>query len=82
MDMPVKDIPKDLFDKVLYGSGEEKLYFRYVNEFGQVKENEILFEGVIPNIERRYRETVLIIFVSKWRNIWQSKLVRSVKVDA
>lgn len=57
MDMPVKDIPKDLFDKVLYGSGEEKVYFRYVNEFGQAKENEILFEGVIPNIERRYRET-------------------------
>ncbi|TKH25560.1 excinuclease ABC subunit UvrA [Bacillus wiedmannii] len=57
MDMPVRDIPKDLFDKVLYGSGEEKVYFRYVNEFGQVKENEILFEGVIPNIERRYRET-------------------------
>ncbi|WP_142313079.1 excinuclease ABC subunit UvrA [Bacillus wiedmannii] len=57
IDMPVKDIPKDLFDKVLYGSGEEKVYFRYVNEFGQVKENEILFEGVIPNIERRYRET-------------------------
>ncbi|MBJ8053790.1 excinuclease ABC subunit UvrA [Bacillus cereus] len=57
MDISVKDIPKDLFDKVLYGSGEEKVYFRYVNEFGQVKENEILFEGVIPNIERRYRET-------------------------
>ncbi len=57
MDMPVKDIPKNLFDKVLYGSGEEKIYFRYVNEFGQVKENEIVFEGVIPNIERRYRET-------------------------
>ncbi|MGN4293893.1 excinuclease ABC subunit UvrA [Bacillus cereus group sp. MYBK87-2] len=57
MDVPVKDIPKDLFDKVLYGSGEEKIYFRYVNELGQVKENEILFEGVIPNIERRYRET-------------------------
>ncbi|PFP70951.1 excinuclease ABC subunit A [Bacillus cereus] len=57
MDVPVKNIPKDLFDKVLYGSGEEKVYFRYVNEFGQVKENEILFEGVIPNIERRYRET-------------------------
>lgn len=57
MDMPVKDIPKGLFDKVLYGSGEEKVYFRYVNDFGQVKESEILFEGVIPNIERRYRET-------------------------
>lgn len=57
MDMPVKDIPKELFDKVLYGSGEEKVYFRYVNDFGQVKESDILFEGVIPNIERRYRET-------------------------
>ncbi|MGG3520799.1 excinuclease ABC subunit UvrA [Bacillus pseudomycoides] len=57
MDMPVKDKPKELFDKVLYGSGEEKVYFRYVNDFGQVKESDILFEGVIPNIERRYRET-------------------------
>ena len=42
---------------MLYGSGEEKIRFRYENEFGQVKENEILFEGVIPNIERRYHET-------------------------
>ncbi len=57
MDMPVKDIPKELFDKVLYGSGEEKVHFRYVNDFGQVKESEIVFEGVIPNIERRFRET-------------------------
>ncbi|MDG4657166.1 excinuclease ABC subunit UvrA [Ectobacillus antri] len=57
MDVPVKDIPKHLFDKVLYGSGEEKIYFRYVNDFGQVKEGDITFEGVLPNIERRYRET-------------------------
>lgn len=57
MDMPVKDIPKHLLDKVLYGSGDEKVYFRYVNDFGQLKEGEIFFEGVIPNIERRYRET-------------------------
>lgn len=57
MDVPVKDIPKALFDKVLYGSGDEKVYFRYVNDFGQVKESDIIFEGVLPNIERRYRET-------------------------
>jgi excinuclease ABC subunit A len=57
MDVPVKDIPKHLMDKVLYGSGDEKIYFRYVNDFGQVKESNIVFEGVIPNIERRYRET-------------------------
>ncbi|MEJ9151211.1 excinuclease ABC subunit UvrA [Bacillus smithii] len=57
MDIPVKDIPKPLLDKILYGSDGESIYFRYVTDFGQVKENYIEFEGVIPNVERRYRET-------------------------
>ncbi|MGM7682923.1 excinuclease ABC subunit UvrA [Cytobacillus sp. Hm23] len=57
MNVPVKDIPKHLFEKVLHGSGNEEIYFRYENDFGQVRENHIIFEGVIPNIERRYRET-------------------------
>ncbi|WP_404445409.1 excinuclease ABC subunit UvrA [Sutcliffiella horikoshii] len=57
MDVPVKDIPKNLLDKVLYGSGKEEIYFRYENDFGQVRESYILFEGVIPNVERRYKET-------------------------
>ncbi|GAA0318307.1 excinuclease ABC subunit UvrA [Bacillus carboniphilus] len=57
MDMSVKDIPKHLMDKVLYGSDGEKIYFRYENDFGQVRENYIVFEGVIGNVERRYKET-------------------------
>ncbi|MGF3105168.1 excinuclease ABC subunit UvrA [Rossellomorea sp. DUT-2] len=57
MDMPVKDIPKHQMDKVLYGSGKDEIYFRYENDFGQVRENYLRFEGVIPNVERRYRET-------------------------
>ncbi|WP_243297980.1 excinuclease ABC subunit UvrA [Bacillus litorisediminis] len=57
MDIPVKDIPKHLMDKVLYGSKGDKIYFRYENDFGQVRENYIEFEGVIGNIERRFRET-------------------------
>lgn len=57
MDVPVKDIPKNLLDKVLYGSGKEEVYFRYENDFGQVRESYIIFEGVIPNVERRYKET-------------------------
>jgi excinuclease ABC subunit A len=57
MDMPVEEIPKHLFDKVLYGSGKEKIYFRYQNDFGQIRENHIQFEGVIRNLERRYKET-------------------------
>ncbi|MGE6425382.1 excinuclease ABC subunit UvrA [Bacillus altitudinis] len=57
MDIPVKDIPAHLFDKILYGSGSELIYFKYENDFGQIRENEIEFEGVLRNIERRYKET-------------------------
>ncbi|TYS63712.1 excinuclease ABC subunit UvrA [Bacillus infantis] len=57
MDMPVEDIPKHLLDKLLYGAKGEKIYFRYENDFGQVRENFIEFEGVIRNVERRFKET-------------------------
>ncbi|MFC3886570.1 excinuclease ABC subunit UvrA [Bacillus songklensis] len=57
MDVPVKDIPKHLLDKVMYGSDGEDIYFRYENDFGQIRENYIQFEGVIRNVERRYKET-------------------------
>ena len=57
MDTPVNKIPRAQLDKVLYGSDGEKVYFRYENDFGQVRENDVPFEGVIPNVERRYRET-------------------------
>ncbi|MEH6941822.1 excinuclease ABC subunit UvrA [Bacillus sp. JJ722] len=57
MDMPVKDIPGSLMDKILYGSGKEQIYFRYENDFGQVREGNIEFEGVIRNVERRFKET-------------------------
>lgn len=57
MDIPVKDIRKDLLDKVLYGSGDEEIFFHYENDWGQVRESNIKFEGVARNVERRYRET-------------------------
>ncbi|QNG60292.1 excinuclease ABC subunit UvrA [Bacillus sp. PAMC26568] len=57
MEVPVKDIPSHLLDKILYGSGEDEIYFRYQNDFGQVRENYIIFEGVIRNVERRFKET-------------------------
>ena len=51
---------KDLSDKVkqvfLYGSGEEEIKFRY-DEGGRIYQVSRTFEGIIPNIERRYRET-------------------------
>lgn len=57
MDIPYKDIPKHQRDKILYGSDGEQIYFRYDNEQGHVREAMIEFEGVISNVERRYKET-------------------------
>ncbi|MET0787093.1 MAG: excinuclease ABC subunit UvrA, partial [Paenisporosarcina sp.] len=57
MSVPVEELPKEQLNKVLYGSGSDKIRFRYENDFGQVRDNSIAFEGVIPNIERRFRET-------------------------
>jgi excinuclease ABC subunit A len=57
MDVPVKDLPRHLVEKVLYGSEDDRIYFRYENDFGQIRENYIQFEGVIKNIERRFKET-------------------------
>jgi excinuclease ABC subunit A len=57
MDVPVKDLPDNQLDKVLYGSEKDRIYFRYENDWGQVRENYIVFEGVIKNVERRYKET-------------------------
>lgn len=57
MDVPVKDIPKAQMDKILYGSGKEKIRFDYTNDYGSVHKKDVVFEGVIPNIERRYKDS-------------------------
>ena len=57
MDTPVKDIPSELMDKILYGSDGEKIHFHYENDFGQVRENDVEFEGILRNVERRYKDT-------------------------
>lgn len=55
--MPVNELTSDQMDKLLNGTGAEKIRFRYENDFGQKKEALVVFEGIIPNLERRYRET-------------------------
>jgi excinuclease ABC subunit A len=57
MNIPIKKIPEPLFEKILYGAGREKIYFHYENDFGQIREGQIEFEGVIRNVERRFKET-------------------------
>nr|MDA8107213.1 excinuclease ABC subunit UvrA [Betaproteobacteria bacterium] len=56
---------------ILYGSGSEKLAFRYPGERGRSVVKEHPFEGVIPNLERRFRETESLVVreeLAKYRN--------------
>lgn len=57
MDKPIKDLPKEQMDLILYGSGKEKIHFYYVNDYGKARNYNVEFEGVLKNIERRYKET-------------------------
>lgn len=57
MDVPVSELTKEQLDKILLGSGEEKIRFRYTNEFGGTRDSDIYFEGVLANVARRYHET-------------------------
>ncbi|WP_050179919.1 excinuclease ABC subunit UvrA [Domibacillus robiginosus] len=57
MDTPWQDLPAEQTDKLLNGSGKDRIRFRYENDFGQIRDNKILFEGVLSNVERRYKET-------------------------
>ena len=53
---PIKDLPQDFVHKVLYGTGDEKIDFRYESASG-VRNFTAPFEGVINTMDRRYRET-------------------------
>ncbi|AZQ67162.1 excinuclease ABC subunit UvrA [Silicimonas algicola] len=53
---PWKELPETAQRGILFGSGEDEIAFRY-DENGRVYTVERAFEGIIPNLERRYRET-------------------------
>lgn len=56
LDTPVKDLPKDIVDIILYGTGGKKIKVSYNRSYGSGT-YESAFEGVITNLERRYKET-------------------------
>ena len=57
LDTPFEDLPKEVQERVLYGSGEEEISFLYLNQKGRSTVKKHPFEGIIPNLERRWRET-------------------------
>lgn len=57
VDTPFEKLSRRHQKVVLYGSGKELINFVYVSDNGRRSEREHRFEGIIPNLERRYRET-------------------------
>ncbi len=54
--VPIKKLPRDFLDKILYGTGDEKIDFEYESAAG-IRHFTAPFEGVIPTLERRHNET-------------------------
>ena len=57
IETPFNELPEKIQNIVLYGSGREELPFNYLNERGKLTVSEHTFEGIIVNLERRYKET-------------------------
>ena len=57
VDTPYQDLPKKIQKILLYGSGKTKIHFTYEGKKGQTFNRTHAFEGIIHNLERRYRET-------------------------
>lgn len=55
-DVPIKKLPRDFLDKILYGTGNEEIDFEYTSSAG-TRRFTSPFEGVIPTLERRHNET-------------------------
>lgn len=57
IETPFNELGKKLQNIVLYGSGKDKIEFFYANSRGMQVRKTHRFEGVLPNLDRRYRET-------------------------
>jgi excinuclease ABC subunit A len=61
LEQPFEKLPEAAQETILHGSGRDKVPFHYINERGRTTVREHTFEGVIPNLERRYKETDSIV---------------------
>ncbi|MCB1705160.1 MAG: excinuclease ABC subunit UvrA [Halioglobus sp.] len=57
IDTPFNELSKKHRDIILHGSGKQEIAFSYINDRGDVFKRTHPFEGILPNMERRYRDT-------------------------
>ena len=61
LEVPFEKMAQKTQDLLLHGSGDLKIPFQYINDRGRTVVREHAFEGVIPNLERRYKETDSVV---------------------
>ncbi len=57
LDVPVRELSPAQRQLILYGSGDERIVVDFRNQQGQMRHYETTYEGIVPNLQRRYRET-------------------------
>ncbi|HEB59720.1 MAG TPA: excinuclease ABC subunit UvrA [Gammaproteobacteria bacterium] len=57
IDTPFNELPDEIRDVILHGSGDEEIEFTYYGDRGRSSTKVMPFEGVLPNMQRRFRET-------------------------
>jgi excinuclease ABC subunit A len=57
VDSPFETLTKKHRDTILHGSGKEEITFNYINDKGDIYKRTHAFEGVVPNMNRRYKDT-------------------------
>jgi excinuclease ABC subunit A len=77
--VPLSEISAEQMKKLLYGTGGEKVRFLYENDFGHRKEAFVPFEGIVNNLERRYRDTASEMMREHIQNYMSAKPCGSCK---
>ncbi len=77
LNTPVKNLPREVIQIILYGTGKNTVEVEYVSENGGVRHRNIQFEGLVNNLQRRYDETT-----SDWVKMDIEGLMREIPCDA
>lgn len=54
---PISALSKEQMNIILFGSGKEKIRFRYESDNGRTRDAQVVFEGIVPNLQRRHKDT-------------------------
>lgn len=77
LNTPVKNLPREVIQIILYGTGKDTVEVEYLSENGTVRHRNIQFEGLVNNLQRRYDETN-----SDWVKMDIEGLMREIPCDA